>query len=179
MKNNILFTDSENKEICTASCGIFVFTFPLMEYLNEEEIFKITSYIISYDWNSLFKNQSWLDCLKKVLPDGATDQGIIKESINIFFKYLKEEMDTLCKEVIIEKSFNKKHGESLPFGQLPVGRKFYFVEDDKKAQGSKTYYHYDEYEGHVCFTHERDIPLGEKVIIEPERIIVYLAISAA
>lgn len=62
-----------NKQICTACCCVFV----RFGNVGSDESTEVASFICEYNWDKLFKNESWLKVLKKVENDSLLNDFLV------------------------------------------------------------------------------------------------------
>jgi|GEM_PF-2004998 len=181
MKN---FSKKESKKICTACCMISVFSLILISYKDEERIDKMNKLIVKNDWESLFKDEQWLECLEELISQINPEISPVQEQLDFLTEHF-EEITEIKTDLAMRKLFKAKHCDSLLFCELPEGKIFYFPEDDKLARENKIYKHYfskiGPTKGRVCMSDgEVDSrPIRQEFDVDPQATIIYLAIGSA
>ena len=176
------FSIKEDKRT-RAACHkiLFFYACSLGSKIDMEKLKELKNFLMnSKEWDKLFGNSMWRDCVKNKVIMPHDNSFPIKTEISILKKIFSEEINSMTTELLkeIEFSKNHKHGDKVLFNEIPEGKTFYFPEDHMRLMKSRVSTNYYTKIGlttaSVALSVDGKMPFGSVFEVNPQMSVIYL-----
>jgi len=80
---------------------VFFHILELLAPKPSQDLSSLRTLIIDENWDEVFKNETILSCLRKVILDVRSPRNLFKKDLNILLKYSSDEIAEICEELEI------------------------------------------------------------------------------